>query len=247
MRRAIVVLTALALATVVAHAAVSQTIYVDLDADGNIHVTYSDGSPIGAAVPPGTYSLVVNNNGLDDLGNPHQFHLFGPGVDVSGTPNVQTTSTVTFQSGATYTYQDDLNSSTTRHTFVATTTPSPVTSTTASAGSQTSSTKPTSVGIVGSENVAFRGSLDAIVYADGKLTLSRNGKKVSSLATGRYSFSADDESRKAGFTVQVLHGKAVAITTRSFVGSRDVTVTLKPGRWSFFTPSGKKTTFFVTD
>ena len=247
MRRALVVLATLALAAAAAHAAVSQTIYVDIDADGNIHVTYADDSPIGSTVPPGTYSLVVNNNGLDDLGNPHQFHIFGPGVDVSGTPNVQTTTTVTFQSGATYTWQDDDNPSATKHTFVATTNAPPVTSTTASATHQTSSTKPTSQDIVGSESFPFKGSLDAIVYADGKLTLSRNGRKVSSLATGRYTFSTDDESRKAGFTIQVLHGKPITITSSSYVGSKDVTVALKPGRWFFYTRTTKKTTFFVTD
>jgi hypothetical protein len=248
MRRALVVITTLALAAAVAHAAVSQTIYVDIDADGNIHVSYSDGSAIGAIVPPGTYSLVVNNNGLDDLGNPHQFEISGPGVDVSGTQNVQTSSTVTFQSGATYTWQDDDNPSTTKHTFVATTNAPPVTSTTASTSKPTSTTKATSGGIVGSEAaLPFKGSLDAIVYSGGKLTLSRNGKKVSSLASGRYTFSADDESHKAGFTVEVLHGKPVTITSSPYVGSKDVTVSLKPGRWFFFSGSRKKATFFVTD
>jgi hypothetical protein len=227
---------------------VSQTILADIDADGNIHVTYNDGSPIGTAVPPGTYSLVVNNNGLDDLGNAHQFHIFGPGVDVTGTQNVQTSSTVTFQSGATYTYRDDFNPSTTTHTFVATTNAPAVTTTTASASKPTSSSKPTASGVVGSEAaLPFRGSLDAIVYASGKLTLSRNGKKVSSLAEGRYTFSADDESHKAGFTVQLLHGKPIAITTGPYVGSRDHTVSLKPGRWFFYTAAKKKATFFVTD
>jgi hypothetical protein len=30
------------------------------------------------------------------------------------------------------------------------------------------------------------------------------------------------------------------------VGSHDATLALKPGRWFYFTPIGKQTTFFVT-
>src|SRR5205823_242812 len=75
---------------------------------------------------------------------------------------------------------------------------------TSTGGSKTSS----SSDIVGSGRVAFCGALDAIVSAAGKLTLSRNGKKVTSLKTGRWTFSVDDESKTAGFTVQSLKGKS---------------------------------------
>ena len=66
------------------------------------------------------------------------------------------------------------------------------------------------------------------------------------LKTGRYTFSVDDESGAHGFSLQVLKGKPQTITGKAYVGSHDVTVALKPGRWFFFTPAGRQTTFFVT-
>jgi hypothetical protein len=93
---------------------------------------------------------------------------------------------------------------------------------------------------------AYRGSLEAIVSAGGKLSLSRFGKNVTSLKTGRYTFSVDDESRHSGFTVQRLRTAAVNITSAPFIGSRDVTIPLAPGQWFFDTPGGKKTYFIVT-
>jgi hypothetical protein len=98
---------------------------------------------------------------------------------------------------------------------------------------------------VGSAANPFRGSLDAIVFKSGKLSLSRNGKTVSSLKTGRYTFAVDDESKVAGFTVKSLRGRAVNVTTAAFVGSHSVTLTLAHGRWYFYWASGKRTAFFV--
>ena len=53
-------------------------------------------------------------------------------------------------------------------------------------------------------------------------------------------------STKAGFSLQVLHGKPTAVTSSAYKGSHDVTLQLKPGRWFFYTPGGKKSVFFVT-
>jgi len=44
----------------------------------------------------------------------------------------------------------------------------------------------------------------------------------------------------------VLHGKPTAVTSTAYTGSHDVTLQLKPGRWFFYTPGGKKSVFFVT-
>jgi hypothetical protein len=178
-----------------------------------------------------------------------QFQLTGPGV------NIQTTlqdgdedkdlERATFQPSSTYVAQDNNQPGVTRTTF-----------TTAASGSATGPTSTTSSSVsaggssqqslVGSAANPFRGSLDAIVYASGKLSLTRNGKVVTNLKTGRWTFSVDDESKKAGFAVQVLHGKATTITSAGYTGSHDATVELKPGRWDFFTPGGKRTPFFVS-
>src|SRR5262249_13977503 len=118
----------------------------------------------------------------------------------------------------------------------------------AGSGSSSSTGKVTgtpSVDIAGSAVAPFRGALDAIVFASGKLSLSRNGHAVKSVTTGHYTFSVDDESKTSGFSVQVLKGRTEQITSPAFVGSHDVTLRLKPGRWFFFTPGRAKATFFV--
>jgi len=229
------------------HAAVSQTIYAYFDVDGGLQFRYADSSNVGSTIPPGTYTIILNNNGADDLGNDHIFHIFGPGVDFkAANVDTQATFTATFQAGATYTIQDDLDPKDIHQSILATSAPPPSSGTSTTKTTPTSgSTKPTSSDIVGSQVVPFRGSLDAIVYAGGKLSLTRFGKVVSSLKTGRYTFSVDDESKAAGFVVQALHKKPVTVTTGTFKGNQDVTLTLKPGRWFFYSKAAKKTQFFV--
>src|SRR4051794_6224833 len=97
--------TACAVGTSSGHAAVSSTIYAGFDADGHIRMAFSDGTligtpnPPGTVVPVGTYTIQVNNNGLDDEGGVHFFHLLGPGVNLSVGTNLYatTTWTATFQ------------------------------------------------------------------------------------------------------------------------------------------------------
>jgi hypothetical protein len=176
-----------------------------------------------------------------------QFQLTGPGV------NLQTTLQdgdedkellrATLEPSATYTAQDNNQAAVTRTTFSTQATgsaasPAGPSSTVSGKGSSQES-------LVGSAAAAFRGSLDAIVSKSGKPSLSRNGKAVTSLKAGRWTFSVDDESKASGFTVKSLRGKPVAVTTPPFVGSHDVTLTLKQGRWFFYSGTGKKTTFFV--
>jgi len=246
------------------HAAFSTTLNAYVTQDGFIGINFADGTPIGKTLPAGTYTVNV-----DDQTDIHQFHLFGPGVDretdVDGVG--KQTWVVTFQAGANYSYQCDLHADIMFGQFSVTaagsTAPSGTGSTStgssfgngSSSSSSPSSTTSTTqdqsnASVVGSTaavaSKAFRGSLDAIVFSSGKLSLSRFGKHVSSLKTGRYTFSVDDESKHGGFTVQRLRTAPVTITSASFVGSRDVTIPLAPGQWYFDTPGGKKTYFIVT-
>jgi hypothetical protein len=219
-----------------------------------ITVALADGTPVGTTsgapttIPPGLYNLYMDDSAAVE--GP-QFDLKGPGLNFVENmfygENPSETFTASFQPGSTYTWRND-EAPGAVFTFV-TSGGSTSTSTGGAGGSGGSSTPKTSqpsTDIVGSAIVPFRGSLDAIVYKSGKLSLTRNGKNVSFLKTGRYTFSVDDESSKSGFTVQVLKGKPQTITTKPFLGSRDVTVALKPGRWFYFTPTGKQTQFFVT-
>lgn len=219
-----------------------------------ISVTLANGSPVGTTsgaptvVPAGLYNLFMDDSAAVE--GP-QFDLQGPGVDFVENmfygENPSETFTATLQPGSTYTWRNDEQPSVV-FTFA---TSSGAGSTTGGAGGGGStSTTGSQVGkastdIVGSGIVPFRGSLDAIVYRSGKLSLSRNGRNVTSLKTGRYTFSVDDESKAAGFVVQALHKKPVTVTTGTFKGNQDVTLTLKPGRWFFYSKAAKKTQFFV--
>jgi len=228
-------------------AAVSQTIYAWFDVDGNLNVRYVDNSNVGTTIPPGTYQVILNNNTADDYAVDHKFHIFGPGVNYTPPSGaVQTTFSVTFQAGSSYTIQDDLDPATHRLTVLATTAAGSATSGGGSTSTTSSgSTKPTSSDIVGSAVVPFRGALDAIVFGNGHLSLTRLGKSVSTLKAGRYTFFVDDESKLRGFSVQQLHKQAVTITSATFKGTHDLTLALKPGQWFFFSPGASKKPFVV--
>jgi hypothetical protein len=243
------------------HSAVSSTLYAGFDADGNIRLTYADGTMIGTPSPPGTvvaagtYTINLNNNGLDDVGGVHSFHLFGPGVNLSAGTNLYDTAvwTATFLPASTYTYQDDDNPTTIHEVFgtpgsgagtATTTTPTTVAAPPASGGK---TQKPASQDIVGSAYVPLRGTLVGTVTARGALKLTRDGKPVTNLKAGRYTFLVSDKSKSAGFNVQEIKNDPVTVTTGSFEGKRSKTLNLKAGQWLFY-PSfvGKKTYFIVT-
>jgi hypothetical protein len=242
-------------------AAVSSTLYAGFDADGFIHLSFTDGTMIGTPNPPGTvvtagtYSIVVNNNGVD-LGDVHYFQLTGPGVNLSVGTNLYdtTTWTATFQPSSTYVYSDTQNPTTIREVFgtpgsgagTGTTTPATVTTTPGSPAPGKSPTKPTSNNPLGTAIVPFRGNLAGAVSPKGALTLTVKGKKVTTLVTGRYKIVVADDSRKSGFNIQEIRKGATAVTSTGFVGKHAVTLDLKPGQW-FFYPSflGKKTYFIV--
>ena len=219
-----------------------------------ITVTLANGTSVGTTsgaptvIAPGLYNLFMDDSAADE--GP-EFDLRGPGVDFVDSmfygENPSETFTVTFEPSSTYTWRNNEQPGVV-FTF-ATSAGGGANGSGAGGGGATSTTSKTgkpSTDIVGSATLPFRGALDAIVYKSGKLSLTRNGKKVTFLKTGRYTFSVDDESGADGFSVQVLKGKPQTITSKTYVGSHDATLALKPGRWFYFTPSGRQTTFFVT-
>ena len=66
------------------HTAVSSTLHAIVREDASIALTYDDGSDVGSqgrtppSIPPGAYTVRVS-----DTATIHNFHLFGPGVDVA--------------------------------------------------------------------------------------------------------------------------------------------------------------------
>jgi hypothetical protein len=219
-----------------------------------ITVTLANGTPVGTTsgaptvIAPGLYNVFMDDSAAVE--GP-EFDLRGPGVNFVDSmfygENPSETFTVTFEPSSTYTWRNNEQPGV---VFTFATSASGGTSGSGAGGggatSTTSRTGKPSTDIVGSAILPFRGALDAIVYKSGKLSLTRNGRKVTFLKTGRYTFSVDDESSTHGFSVQVLKGKPQTITTKPYVGSHDVTLVLKPGRWFYFTPAGRQTTFFVT-
>ena len=220
------------------------SLYVDYKTDDcTIRFTNDAGANV-TTVAPGTYQIVITTSdpygvfgqteGLRACKGFVQFRLTGPGVSVYTTLDYgDGTSEIypaTFQPGATYTLQDDNNIPGTRRSI-----------TVATSGS--ASLAPSKGAPAAGADV--RGTLHVIVAHNGKLSLRRNGKAVTSLKAGRYTFSVDDQSRKLGARLQVLNGKAQTITSAGYVGWQEVTLTLMAGRWSFFVPGGQRTVFVV--
>jgi hypothetical protein len=233
-------------------------------------VTSVTGQPV-TSIAPGAYQIQVTTPVIfaavdlsEALSNPSdmtacrsfvQFQLSGPGVNVSSTlqdgDEDYELLNATFQPSSTYTAVDNNQPSVARVVFTTTASGTPQQLPNPEGTGLGASAGTSSQDIVGSDtslgaNATLRGSLDAIVYADGKVSLTHNGNAFTSLKSGKWTFAVEDESKKAGFDVQVLHGKAQTVSSGAFVGNNDVTVTLKPGRWSYFTPGGKKRDFFVT-
>jgi hypothetical protein len=244
-----------------APAATSTTLYGGFDADGNISLTFADGSPIGTPAPPGTlipagtYTIEINNNGPDDLGNPHEFELTGPGVSLMAGQTVQVTWTATFAPASTYVYEDELNPTTQHEVFgtagsgaTSTTPPEPVSTPPTTTTVPSSSATPTDNSPLGTglKAVPFRGVLSGTVSAAGKLALTYKGRGVASLTAGRYTISVTDKSAKSGFVLQEIHESAITITGAALVGTRTLSLDLTAGQW-FFYPSfvGTKTYFIV--
>jgi hypothetical protein len=235
------------------------TLYVAYTMNCTFSIVDDSGRAVNVIVP-GTYQISIRTpvsfaevdlSGIFDMTACKgfvQFKLTGPGVNafdnLGDGDNAYDLLTETFQPSSSYVAQDLNQPSVARVSF--TTAASGSATGPASTSSSTSTKGSTQQSLVGSAAVPFRGALDATVFKNGKLSLSRNGKTVSFLKSGRWTFSVDDESAKAGFSVQVLHGKATTVTNAAYTGSHDVTLQLKPGRWFFFSPGGKKSVFFVT-
>jgi hypothetical protein len=238
------------------HAAVSSTIHAYFDADGHLMFTYLDGTQVAGTIPPGTYTVIYDNLGADDLAVDHAFHLSGPGINFAPAATVvQTTFNVTFTAGSTYTLQDDLHPTLESRTFVATNSGGGSTDTTTStsstpASAPKSTTKAVSNDVVGADivkasSLPLRGTLTGAVSAAGKLSLLFKGKTVGQLLAGRYTFVIADRAPKTAFEVQRIKKDPVTVTGAKYVGTHKLTVPLDPGQWWFFSGAGKRTYFIV--
>src|SRR6185437_8990331 len=102
--------------------------------------------------------------------------------------------------------------------------------------------------VVGSDlrqALPFRGTLTGTVAAGGRLTLTAGGSPVLKLVAGRYKVMVSDKTAKAGFTVQWSDNAPIALTGRTFVGKRSVTLSFRVGEWAFYSPPGTRHAFSV--
>jgi hypothetical protein len=218
-----------------------------------ITVTFDDGTPVGSlsgavpAIAPGSYTLHFEDSvGVEGP----DFDLRGPGVslqeDLFFGEAPSATHRVTFLPGSTYTWRNveqpnTIFSFSTSSGSVSTPSTGGGSPTPAASGTKTSTSKD----IVGSQHVAFRGTLSGNVSTTGKLALKYLGKTVGSLKTGSYKVSVLDETSKAAFYIQRLGKAATRVSGASFVGKRTVTLTLSAGQWFFYSTPGKKSYFIV--
>lgn len=247
----------------------TQTLYVTFLVTGGFRVALPDGtavgtpSPPGTTIPPGTYELVFDNS--SNVKNV-DFQLTGPSVslqeDMGGGEETAAGDYVTFQPGSQYRYHDANNVSSQFFFLQTAGSGGSVGGTGAgipganSASSGSSSSNATVVGTkAGSSSASsgsttkalYRGTLAGTVGASGAVTLTVNGKPVTTLRAGRYTVRVADRSTRGGFTIQPINKDPTTITGLVFVGSRAVTLTLTAGQWLYYpTFVGKKTYFIVT-
>lgn len=237
--------------------AVTLTLDVNYSYAGDITVTLPSGQPVGVksgtptVIPAGYYTVELTQPGCVDT---PAFVLQGPGVNILDDLNageiVTDAQEADFQPNSTYTWRDGSINPPVLFTFQTSGdvlgTPPPPSS--AASGGPVSSNKEANGSVVGSglKSSKLTGTLAATVSAAGKPTLSYKGKRVSSLAPGRYSITVTDRSSKLGFTLERTGSHPLKLTLPGFVGKRSASVQLTAGRWFFLTtPSAVKTAFTV--
>jgi hypothetical protein len=233
-----------------------------LTEEGNLEVVLASGVRVrtstapGVVIAPGSYQAVVISQVPEARDSYHMFHLVGPGVNLqtdllAGDERAEPHSIV-LQPNATYTFTDDRNSGAGRVVFSTSGPGTEAAATSSSSSSGTSSGGKTisqgtvkNMDAVGSNVASFRGTLSGGVSTTGKLTLSFNGKKVSSLKAGRYTVKVLDETASSAFTLQRLGKAAVTVSGKAFVGKRTLSLTLRAGQWFYYPSSGAKSYFIV--
>jgi hypothetical protein len=237
------------------------TLYVEYTMNCTFAIS-DDGGRRVSSIAPGTYQIYVITPtvfGSVDLSGIHdftacksfvQFQLTGPGVNAFTTlqdgDEDKDVLKETFRAGSTYTAQDMNQPSVARVVFTTSASGAPTAPNTPYTPSTASGSKSaTSSGNVGLEVVPFRGTLDGKVTAAGKLSLSFKGSKVASLEAGRYKIVVDDKASKVGFLVQRKGQKPYTISPVAGVGKRSITLRLRAGQWSFFSPARQPAYFRV--
>ena len=76
-----------------------------------------------------------------------------------------------------------------------------------------------------------------------KITLTKGGHSVKSLAAGSYTFVIHDDSSIHSFALDGPHGFAKDFTTVGFKGKKTVTLKLKAGKYKYYCKAHEATMF----
>ena len=192
----------------------------------------NDSGQAVTSIPPGSYEVDVRTplafgtvplTGVTDLTACHgqpQFQLSGPGVSLFTTMNAGCSVDLLFPE----TFQPNA-------TYVG------------QDNNQPSATRAT-LTVQGSGAPA---TLAASIGGNGSSVLTLNGKPVTTLRSGRYTFAITDRDAKTGFTLLGPNWKAPSTLTRpGFTGRVSKTVRLTSGRWTYYAGLRSVHYFIVT-
>ncbi len=192
-----------------------------------ISFTMADGTPI-TTLTAGTYTIHAVDTEVE-----HNFHIFGPGVDLSTGANQEEDDlwTATFQNNNVYTYRCDIHPTVLNGTV---TVGNPVVVATVAAPPP-----PTAVSAKGSGNgnsaLTLTGTLNATVSATGALKLTLKGSPVKVLPVGNYKITVTDSSKKDDFVLRDKSaGYSQTLSAAAFTGTKSTTIEIAAGAWDFF-------------
>jgi hypothetical protein len=241
------------------------TLYVQYTMNCTFQIVDDSGNPV-TSIPPGNYEVEVSTPIFFKLVNTQnlapndftgckgwvQFQLTGPGVNLSTTLDTGCVSNdilpaAAFKAGATYT-ATDLNQPSVAHaSFTTLTTGSPTTPTSPYGPGTGRGSAPSTSPLGSGVGAALLGTLTATLSSAGTPTLTSKGKPVSTLQAGRYKFAITDNDPHGSFTIEgPAPGKTKDLTGVRFVGRHSVTLTLKAGKWMYYSGFGKASYLLVT-
>ena len=198
-----------------------------------------DGTVV-SSVAAGTYGIHVNDNASN-----HNFHLEGAGVNMAtGIADIQVADwTVDFGDGY-YTYHCDMHPSLTA-TFAAGNAqplpapppaPAPILIPVPPVTS-TPSTPSIALPPVATSTVA--GTLKVTLGANDALAVTKSGKAVGTLTSGTYNVVVSDKSSKRDLALRRIGGGTTLLTSRSFTGTKTVSIDLTGGQWKIYSAANE--------
>jgi hypothetical protein len=201
---------------------------------------------IVSQVAAGTYGIHVNDNASN-----HNFHLEGTGVNMAtGVPDIQVVDwTVDFADGY-YTYHCDMHPGLTA-TFAAgnaqplpAPAPAPAPAVTpitvpAVISTPTSSPSSSSIPVPPVARTSLAATIKVTLSAKDKLTVTKGGKPVTNLDEGTYRLVVTDGSAKRDVTLRRITGAKTLLTSKSFTGTKSVTLDLYGGTWKIYSAANE--------